>query len=71
MTNSPLSDYRSTVQAADGAKRVSALAKQLLDEGVLIAGNGLIAFSTPMTNSDIDEILSSFERALKKTSQQQ
>lgn len=65
MTSSPLSDYRSTVAASDGAKRVSALAKQLLDEGVLIAGNGLVAFSTPMTHSDIDEILSGFDKALK------
>lgn len=65
MTNAPLSDYRSTFAATEGPKRVAALAKALFDEGVMIAGNGLMAFSTPMTENDIDEILSSFDRALR------
>ncbi|RUV13865.1 aspartate aminotransferase family protein, partial [Mesorhizobium sp. M7A.T.Ca.TU.009.01.3.1] len=63
LTDAPLSDYRSTF-AADGAARVSALAKALFDEGVIIAGNGLMAFSTAMEDADIDEIVRAFDRAL-------
>lgn len=64
LTDAPLSDYRSTFAAADGARRVSALARALFDDGVIIAGNGLMAFSTAMTEADIDEILSAFDRVL-------
>ncbi|WP_245490553.1 aminotransferase class III-fold pyridoxal phosphate-dependent enzyme [Mesorhizobium sp. M7A.F.Ca.US.011.01.1.1] len=64
LTDAPLSDYRSTFVAADGAARVSALAKVLFDEGVIIAGNGLMAFSTAMEDADIDEIVRAFDRAL-------
>ncbi|WP_352742520.1 aminotransferase class III-fold pyridoxal phosphate-dependent enzyme [Mesorhizobium sp. M0676] len=64
LTDAPLSDYRSTFAAADGATRVSALAKALFDEGVIIAGNGLMAFSTAMEDADIDEVVRAFDRAL-------
>src|SRR5690606_35130114 len=62
-----LSDFRSTVLAsADGAKKVAALARLLFDEGVIIASNGLVCFSTPMTFDDIDEIVEAFARALPR-----
>lgn len=62
---SKLSDFRSTVMAGgDGARRVAALAGALFDEGVLMAGNGLLAFSTPMSYEDIDLILHAFEKVL-------
>lgn len=66
LTSTPLTDYRSTFSAADGAKRVSALARALFDEGVIIGGNGLMAFSTAMVEADIDEIVKTFDRALKR-----
>jgi glutamate-1-semialdehyde 2,1-aminomutase len=65
LTSETLTDYRSTVAAADGAKRVAALARALFDEGVIIGGNGLMAFSTAMVEADIDEIVETFDRALK------
>jgi len=38
----------------------------LLNEGVLIAPNGLLALSTPMSDADIDEVIRAFERALSR-----
>jgi glutamate-1-semialdehyde 2,1-aminomutase len=64
LTDACLSDYRSTFAAADGARRVSALASALFDEGVIIASNGLMALSTAMTEADIDEIAAAFDRVL-------
>lgn len=64
LSAAPLSDFRSTVAAADGAARVTALARALFDEGVLIANNGLMAFSTPMTPADVDEVVATFDRVL-------
>lgn len=62
-----LSDFRSTVLAGpDGAKKVAALSRLLFDEGVIIAANGLVCFSTPMTFDDIDRITDAFARALPK-----
>lgn len=60
-----LSDFRSTVLAgADGAKKVAALSRLLFDEGVIIAANGLLCFSTVMTFDDVDEIVAAFARTL-------
>jgi len=64
LTDAPLSDFRSMFAAGDASKRVAALARALFEEGVLIAGNGLMAFSTAMTEADIDEMLAAFERVL-------
>lgn len=66
MSDTSLTDFRSTFAAGDGPKRVAALAKGLFDEGVIIAGNGLMAFSTAMTATDIDEIVAAFDRVLPK-----
>jgi len=66
MSDAQLTDFRSTFAAGDGPKRVAALAKGLFDEGVIIAGNGLMAFSTAMTATDIDEIVAAFDRVLPK-----
>jgi glutamate-1-semialdehyde 2,1-aminomutase len=66
LTDAPLSDYRSTFASGEGVKRVAQLAKNLFDQGVIIAGNGLMCFSTPMTGSDVDEILAAFDRAIAR-----
>lgn len=66
MTDAPLSDFRSLFTAADASAQVAALARAAFDEGVLMAPNGLMAFSTPMTPADIDEIIAAFDRALPK-----
>ncbi|MGD9865537.1 MAG: aspartate aminotransferase family protein [Pseudodonghicola sp.] len=64
MTDAPLSDFRSLQANADAAKQVSALAKAMFEEGVLMAGNGLLAFSTPMTFEDIDQIVAAFDKVI-------
>ncbi|SIS69951.1 aspartate aminotransferase family protein [Paracoccus saliphilus] len=66
LSNAELTDFRSTFAAGDGPKRVAALARSLFDEGVIIAANGLMAFSTAMTPDDIQEIIDAFDRALPK-----
>lgn len=62
LTDAELSDYRSTFTAPG----VAGLARLLFEEGVIIAGNGLMCFSTPMTEGDVDEILSAFDRAIAR-----
>ncbi len=64
MSKGALSDFRSTFAAGDGPRRVAALAKGLFDVGVIIAGNGLVAFSTAMSAEDVDEIVEAFDRVL-------
>lgn len=66
LSRAELSDFRSIFAAGDGARRVAALARALFDEGVLIAANGLMAFSTAMTPGDIDQITEAFDRALPR-----
>lgn len=64
-----LSDFRSTVLAgADGAQKIAALSRLLFQEGVIIASNGLVCFSTVMTLTDVDEIVAAFRRALPRLS---
>ncbi len=64
-----LSDFRSTLLAGgDGVQKVAALADALFEDGVIIAPNGLICFSTVMTFDDIDEVVTAFERSLAKMS---
>jgi glutamate-1-semialdehyde 2,1-aminomutase len=67
LSDAELSDFRSTFAAGDGPRRVGILARTLFDEGVLIAANGLMAFSTAMTEGDIQQIVDAFDRALPKT----
>lgn len=65
LTDAPLSDYRTTVRQPNAIARVAALASALFDAGVIIGGNGLMAFSTSMQSEDIDEILSALDRVLQ------
>jgi glutamate-1-semialdehyde 2,1-aminomutase len=65
-TNRPISDYQTAIPDATAARRMSQLMTALLNEGVLIAPNGLLALSTPMSDADIDEVIRAFERALSK-----
>jgi glutamate-1-semialdehyde 2,1-aminomutase len=64
LTNAPVTDYRS-LQASRSGGRVAGLVRDLFDEGLLIGNNGLIALSTAMDESDIDEMIGIFERVLE------
>ena len=53
----PVRDYRSAYLTDAEAKRQAVFHRALLNRGVLAAGNGLMALSTPMTDADIDAIV--------------
>ena len=66
-TDRPVRDFRSAQPSAEGAARAAAFFRALLNEGVLMAGYGLIALSTPMTDDDVSEILAALETSLLAT----
>ena len=65
-TTRAIRDYQTAIPDPEAARRMTQLMTGLLNEGVLIAPNGLIALSTPMSDADIDEVIRAFERALSK-----
>jgi glutamate-1-semialdehyde 2,1-aminomutase len=60
----PVRDYRSAYQSELEARRQAAFNLGLLNRGVLAAGYGLMALSTPMTNADIETIIAAASGAL-------
>jgi glutamate-1-semialdehyde 2,1-aminomutase len=56
-----ITNYRSALD--DSRTLASLLHLSLLTHGVFIASRGMWAISTPMTDSDIDEVIASFRRA--------
>ncbi len=63
-TDRPVRDYRSAYLTPAEAKRQSAFHRALLNRGVIAAGNGLMALSTPMTDADVDAIVAAASSAL-------
>lgn len=63
-TNRPLRDYRSAFPSAEEARRAAVFHRGLLNRGVLAAGYGLMALSTPMTDADLEEIMIACRGAL-------
>jgi len=49
-------------------ERQAVFNRALLNRGVLAAGNGLMALSTPMTDADIDAIIAAVSGALSEVS---
>lgn len=64
-TDRPVRDYRSAQPTPEGAARAAAFFRSLLNEGVLMAGYGLMALSTPMSDDDIGQILDAVEMATR------
>jgi glutamate-1-semialdehyde 2,1-aminomutase len=60
----PIRDYRSAYMTEEETKRQAVFNLGLLNRGVLAAGNGLMALSTPMTDADITTIVASVSDAL-------
>lgn len=65
MTDKPVRDYRSAHLDAAGQKRLTAFVAAMLDEGILMAPNGLMALSTVMRQDDLDAIISAARAAIK------
>ena len=60
----PIRDYRSAYLTEEEARRQAVFSRALLNRGVLAAGYGLMALSTPMTDADIDAIIDAASGAL-------
>ncbi|MDA8253907.1 MAG: aspartate aminotransferase family protein [Rhodospirillales bacterium] len=61
----PLTDYRSAWLSPAESARLTALHRRLLNHGVIAADYALMALSTPMTDSDLDQIVAGFAAALR------
>ncbi len=64
----PIRDYRSAYPTEQEAKRQAIFNRGLLNRGVLAAGYGLMALSTPMTDEDIDAIIAAASDTLAEVS---
>ena len=64
----PIRDYRSAYMTAQEARRQAVFNMGLLNRGVLAAGYGLMALSTPMTGADVDAIVAAAAGALADVS---
>ena len=64
----PIRDYRSAYLTEQEAQRQAIFSQGLLNRGVLAAGYGLMALSTPMTDADVDAIIAAASGALAEVS---
>jgi glutamate-1-semialdehyde 2,1-aminomutase len=64
----PIRDYRSAYLTEQEAQRQVVFNRGLLNRGVLAAGYGLMALSTPMTDADVDAIVAAASGALAEVS---
>jgi glutamate-1-semialdehyde 2,1-aminomutase len=63
-TDRPVRDYRSAQITPAEAARQAAFNHALLNEGVFMAGYGLMALSTPMTDDDVSAVVHAASAAL-------
>jgi glutamate-1-semialdehyde 2,1-aminomutase len=64
----PIRDYRSAYLTEQEAQRQAIFSRGLLNRGVLAAGYGLMALSTPMTDADVETIIAAASGALAEVS---
>jgi glutamate-1-semialdehyde 2,1-aminomutase len=64
----PVRDYRSAYLNEIEAKRQTVFHRAMLNRGVLAAGYGLMALSTPMTDADVEAIIAAASGALAEVS---
>ena len=62
----PIRDYRSAWLNEEETRRQVIFSQGLLNRGVLAAGYGLFALSTPMTDTDVDLIIAAASEALSE-----
>ena len=60
----PIRDYRSAYMTEQEAQRQAVFNRGLLNRGVLAVGYGLMAFSMPMSDADVDAIIAAASDAL-------
>ena len=66
LTRARVRDYRSARPTPELSRKYEAFAAALLNEGLLIAPDGLMALSTPMTADDAEQIIAAVGGALKQ-----
>ncbi len=64
----PVRDYRSAYLTEQETKRQTVFHRAMLNRGVLAAGYGLMALSTPMTDADVEAIIAAASGALAEVS---
>src|SRR3954470_12565980 len=64
----PIRDYRSAWLNEEETRRQAIFSRGLLNRGVLAAGYGLFALSTPMTDADVHAIIAAASDALSEVS---
>lgn len=64
-TDKAVRDYRSAYMGEAESRRLAAFNLNLLNHGVLAASYGLMALSTPMTDADVQEIVSAVSNSLE------
>lgn len=64
----PVRDYRSAFMTEQETQRQAVFNRGLLNRGVLAAGYGLMALSTPMTDADVEAIVAAASGALADVS---
>jgi glutamate-1-semialdehyde 2,1-aminomutase len=64
----PVRDYRSAYLTEQETTRQTVFHRAMLNRGVLAAGYGLMALSTPMTDVDVDAIIAAASSALAEVS---
>lgn len=64
-TDKPVRDYRSAYMSDAESRQLAAFNLNLLNNGILVASYGLMALSTPMTDDDVQEIVSAVSNSLE------
>jgi glutamate-1-semialdehyde 2,1-aminomutase len=63
-TDRPIQDYRSAFPRPDEKERLNGFVTGLMNHGVIVAGYGLLALSTPMVDADIAFMLEAFDTVI-------
>ncbi|HEY8449744.1 MAG TPA: aspartate aminotransferase family protein [Bacillota bacterium] len=69
MTDRPLRDYRSAYPDEVARRRLEALFRHLLNDGILLSPTGLMALSTPMGEAEIEQLVAAVRRGLERVAQ--
>ena len=64
----PVRDYRSAYLTEQETRHQTMFHRAMLNRGVLAAGYGLMALSTPMTDADVEAIIAAASSALAEVS---
>jgi glutamate-1-semialdehyde 2,1-aminomutase len=67
----PLASYRDAYRGPDEQKQFGQVHRALLNDGIIIAPNGLGALSTPMTESEVEKLVDAVRVAIRDVARRQ